>query len=56
MSGEATYEGAAGGCNMDEGLDWDGTETIEILESKDPSVAEGCVYKMEVEGVYVGGA
>jgi len=55
LTGSAEYQGATGGCDLPEGLDWSGTEQIEVTDSENPNVPEGCVYNLAVEGVYVGG-
>lgn len=54
ITGEATYEGAAGGCDLDEGVDWVGEETLEIVFSENEGVLEGCTYEMELTGVFQG--
>lgn len=53
--GEATYQGAGGGCELTEGLDWEGTETLTVIESEDPDVPTGCTYEMTVEGTLLEG-
>ena len=53
--GEAEVQGADGGCDLPEGLDWNGTETLTVLESEDPDVLAGCTYGMTVEGTLLGG-
>lgn len=55
LTGEAVYEGDAGGCDLAEGLDWYGTEVIEIVESEDESVPPGCTYEMVTEGTLQAG-
>ena len=52
--GEATYEGAAGGCDLDEGVDWIGTETIKVVTSENPNIVEGCTYETDLTGVFGG--
>ncbi|MDP6933856.1 MAG: hypothetical protein QGG40_13110 [Myxococcota bacterium] len=42
-----------GGCNIDDGYDWYGTETIEVLGSDHPEVLEGCTYEMDVAGLFL---
>ena len=55
--GEASYRGAQGGC--DERFvgneDWNGTETIEVINSEDESVPVGCTYKLDVVGTWANG-
>lgn len=53
ITGEATYQGQAGGCDLTDGLDWEGTEIIEVVESLDDNTPEGCTYLMTTEGVLV---
>lgn len=52
IDGEATYQGAAGGCLSGDN-DWEGTETITVLESTDPAVAADCTYTMSTAGTLV---
>jgi hypothetical protein len=54
ITGEATYEGAAGGCDLPDGVDWEGTETLEIVYSENEAVPEGCSYEMDLTGVFGG--
>lgn len=49
LEGKAKYQGAAGGC-VENGLDWEGTETITVTESTDPDVPTGCTYEMSTSG------
>jgi hypothetical protein len=53
ITGSADVQGAAGGCDLQEGLDWEGTETLTVLESENPNVEEGCTYNMSVEGAFL---
>ena len=55
LNGEAIYEGAAGGCDLADGSDWSGTEIIEVVESADDDVPEGCTYEMVTEGTLQAG-
>lgn len=55
ITGEATYQGRAGGCELPNGLDWQGTELITVIDSDVESVPRGCTYLMETEGVLTGG-
>ncbi len=55
LTGEAVYEGAAGGCSLDEGVDWEGDEVIEITESEDEDIPVGCTYDMVTEGTLKAG-
>ena len=53
VDGEAIVQGAAGGCDVQEGFDWDGTETLRVRDSENPNIEEGCTYTMTVQGVFV---
>lgn len=55
ITGSAIYEGATGGCDLDDGVDWEGTETIEIVESEDESIPAGCTYELDTVGTFNGG-
>lgn len=55
IRGEADYEGAAGGCDLPDGVDWQGTEEVEVVESADESVPAGCTYQLQTTGTYVSG-
>lgn len=55
LLGAALNEGASGGCDLSEGLDWEGTEVIEVVESEDESVPVGCTYELETEGTLKAG-
>ncbi len=49
LTGDALYQGLAGGC-VDDPYDWEGTETITVTESTDPSVLAGCTYTLSTAG------
>ena len=53
ITGETTHQQAGGGCDLTEGLDWEGTEVIEVVESLDENTPEGCTYQMSTEGVFI---
>ena len=55
ISGEAQFEAAAGGCDLPDGIDWLGTETLTVVASENESVQVGCDYEMDVSGVFKGG-
>ena len=55
LLGSAVNEGGSGGCDLTEGLDWEGSEVIEVVESDDPTVEEGCTYELETEGTLKAG-
>lgn len=52
--GSAKVQGAAGGCGLEPGVDWLGTETIEVIDSTLDSVPVGCTYDMDVTGKFLG--
>ncbi len=54
LTGEATLRQGGGSCDIEEGFDWVGEETFEIVESTDPDIEVGCTYTMALEGTYVG--
>ncbi len=49
LTGDAQYQGLAGGC-VEDPFDWEGTETITVLESTDPAVLVDCSYTMTTTG------
>jgi len=55
ISGEAQFEGAAGGCDLGDGIDWDGEERLQVVYSENPEVEVGCDYDMTLTGVLTGG-
>ncbi len=54
LTGEALLRQGGSSCDIDEGLDWQGEETFELVETDDPSLSVGCTYTMAVEGTYLG--
>jgi hypothetical protein len=54
ITGEAVLRLGGGSCDLPEGVDWDGTETFEIVETDDPSLLVGCTYTMSVQGTFSG--
>jgi len=54
ITGDAVYQGAGGGCDLPDDLDWQGTETLTVIESEDPDVPADCTYEMTVEGTLLG--
>jgi hypothetical protein len=54
LVGEATLRQGGSSCDMTEGVDWEGTETFEVVETDDPNLQVGCTYTMSVVGTYVG--
>lgn len=55
LVGVAEQQQGAGGCEIEKGFDWYGTETITVEESTTNEIAKGCTYTMTVEGQYLGG-
>jgi hypothetical protein len=55
ITGSATYETGAGSCGLGDDIQWEGTETIEIIESEDEDVPAGCTYELLTEGTFNGG-
>lgn len=57
IEGDASYHGAAGGCEnqiADDGLDWVGVETVVVVASEDESIPVGCQYFMDTSGTWKG--
>lgn len=55
ITGSATYETGAGSCGLGDDIQWEGTETIEVVESEDEDVPAGCTYELETTGTFNGG-
>ena len=53
ISGRADVQGAAGGCDLSEDYDWEGTETLTVVDSENDNVEAECVYEMSVTGYVV---
>lgn len=56
IAGQALIDSGDDSCAEAEGVDFDGTETIEIVESEDDTIESGCTYPMTVQGKYTGAA
>ncbi len=54
LTGEATLRQGGESCDLDDGVDWHGTETFEIIETDDPDLQVGCTYTLDVTGTYKG--
>jgi hypothetical protein len=54
LTGEALLRQGGSSCELDEGVDWSGTETFEIMETDDPDLQVGCTYTLSVTGTYKG--
>ena len=53
ISGRADVQGAAGGCDLSEDYDWEGTETLTVVDSENENIEAECVYEMSVTGYVV---
>ncbi len=42
-----------GGCPIESGGDWEGTETFEIISSDEPALQPGCEYGLDVTGTHL---
>ncbi len=51
LEGNATIDGAAGGCVDDQNLDWQGSETITVIRSDTDALPVGCTRSLTVTGV-----
>lgn len=54
MEGEALYRLGGTGCEIEDGVDWQGSETFTVLGSEDPNIPVGCQSILDVSGTYVG--
>lgn len=54
LTGEAVLRQGGSSCELEEGVDWYGEETFEVIETDDPTLAVGCTYTMSVQGIYRG--
>jgi hypothetical protein len=54
LSGEAVLRQGGSSCDLEEGVDWYGEETFEVVETDDPDLPIGCTYTMSVQGIYKG--
>lgn len=54
ITGEAEFRTGGTTGSLDEGVDWLGTETFEIVDSFHPEIDVGCRYILLTEGVYMG--
>lgn len=52
LEGKATYQSGGGGC-LDGEYDWEGEETITVVNSDDPEIVIGCTYAMSTLGLLV---
>ena len=55
IEGTANYQYVTGQCDIADGYDWWGSETITVEESTDDDVVAGCTYELETSGVLVEG-
>lgn len=54
LMGEARYSLGGSACELDDGVDWQGTETFTVLSSEDPDIETGCEAVLNATGTYVG--
>lgn len=54
LTGEAVLRQGGSACDLTEGVDWEGIEVFEVVETDDPSLMVGCTYTMSVQGTYLG--
>lgn len=55
ITGEAEIDQRGGvSCIEEPGVDWIGTETIEVVRSQHPAVDPGCTYSFDVTGRFTG--
>jgi len=54
LVGAAVLRQGGASCELTEGVDWEGTEVFEVVETDDPSLVLGCTYTMSVVGTYIG--
>lgn len=54
LDGLAQYRFGGTGCEMTDGLDWEGSEVFTVLSSEDPSVPTGCTSELRATGTYLG--
>jgi len=55
IDGQATYQQQSG-CEtqLPDGIDWEGTEVFEIVQSEHPEIPPGATYTVLTSGTYVG--
>jgi hypothetical protein len=54
ITGDALFRAGGTSCNLDEGVDWLGTEVFTIVSSEDPGLEVGCTYQLNMQGTYQG--
>lgn len=54
LVGDATFRPGGEACGLDAGMDWQGTETFDIICSEDPDIEIGCAYSLDLEGTFAG--
>jgi hypothetical protein len=52
LLGDAVFRAGGDSCSLDD-LDWQGTETFEIVSTDDPDMLPGCTYVLNMEGSFV---
>ncbi len=54
LEGEALYRLGGTSCEIEDGLDWIGSETFTVVASDDPDISPGCQSVLTTTGTYVG--
>lgn len=55
LEGEANWRTSGDfACNLEPGIDWEGTETITVVGSDHPDIGAGCSVELDVVGSYLG--
>ena len=54
LTGEARFRTGGTTGTLPDGIDWEGEETFEIVDSSVAGIEIGCTYVMEAEGTYEG--
>ena len=54
LSGSALFRQSGDACGLPANIDWQGTETFQIITSEDDNLPAGCGYTMGVEGAFAG--
>ena len=54
LLGDATFRPGGASCNLDDGVDWVGSEIFEIVHSEHEQLNAGCWFSLTTSGVYRG--
>lgn len=52
--GSAIFRPGGSACDLPGGVDWEGTETFEIVASDHPDILAGCTYEITLTGAFTG--